>query len=67
MQIGGAGREEERTSNMLYMLVTREVSQLRGWLKADACCRGSQAGHAVRGAAGCGPGGGAVRRGVHAA
>ena len=39
---------------MAYMFVTREVSQLSGWLKAVANCRGSQAGHTVRGA-GCGP------------
>ena len=31
------------------MVVTLEVSQLRGWLKASACCRGSQAGHTVWG------------------
>ena len=31
------------------MSVTREVSQLSGWLKARAACRGSQAGHTVRG------------------
>ena len=30
---------------MTCMFVTREVSQLSGWLKADANCRGSQAGH----------------------
>eukprot|EP00964_Phaeocystis_antarctica_P096507 scaffold62787_cov64-Phaeocystis_antarctica.AAC.1 len=34
---------------MEYMFVTREVSQLSGWLKAVARCRGSQAGHTVRG------------------
>ena len=34
--------------------MTRDVSQLSGWLKAVAYCRGSQAGHTVRGA-GCGP------------
>jgi hypothetical protein len=33
---------------MKSMLVTLEVSQLRGWLKAVAYCRGSQAGHTVR-------------------
>ena len=31
------------------MFVTREVSQLSGWLKAVASCRGAQAGHTVRG------------------
>ena len=39
---------------MASMFVTRDVSQLSGWLKAVANCRGSQAGHTVRGA-GCGP------------
>ena len=34
---------------MPLMSVTLEVSQLRGWLKASARCRGSQAGHTVRG------------------
>ena len=45
----GAGRGEQRTLNMRDMSVTRDVSQLRGWLKARASCRGSQAGHTVRG------------------
>ena len=40
---------EQRTANITPMSVTREVSQLRGWLKAYAFCRGSQAGHTVRG------------------
>ena len=40
---------EERTVNMWFMSVTREVSQLSGWLKANADCGGSQAGHTVRG------------------
>ena len=43
------GRGEQRTPNMCVMCVTREVSQLSGWLKASAFCRGSQAGHTVRG------------------
>ena len=51
---------EQRTSNIQLISVTREVSQLSGWLKAVADCRGSQAGHTVRGA-GCGPGGGRQR------
>ena len=34
---------------MALMCVTREVFQSSGWLKAYACCRGSQAGHTVRG------------------
>ena len=29
----------ERTANMLYMLVTLDVSRLSGWLNADANCR----------------------------
>ena len=40
---------------MESMFVTRDVSQLSGWLKAVADWRGSQAGHTVRGA-GCGTG-----------
>jgi len=54
------------------MTVTLDVSQLRGWLKADACCRGSQA-QGARCGAGCGPGeaGDGARsrsdRGLHAA
>ena len=49
----GAGHGEERTanmSNMLRMLVTLEESKLSGWLNAEAPCRESKAGHAVRGA-----------------
>ena len=45
----GAGHGEERTLNMLYMCVTLEVSKLSGWLNADARCRESKGGHAVRG------------------
>ena len=29
----------ERTENMVYMSVTLDVSQLSGWLNADAYCR----------------------------
>ena len=29
----------ERTENMLYISMTLEVSQLSGWLNADAHCR----------------------------
>ena len=32
-------RGAERTRNMLYMIVTLDVSKLSGWLKADAYCR----------------------------
>ena len=34
---------------MPYMVVTLEVSKLSGWLNADADCRESKEGHAVRG------------------
>ena len=44
----GAGHGEERTINMDSMVVTPEVSKLSGWLNADACCRESKGGHAVR-------------------
>ena len=47
--VWGAGRGEQRTKNIFSMVATLEVSQLRGWLKAVAPCRGSQAGHTVRG------------------
>ena len=33
---------------MLVMVVTLEVSKLSGWLNADAYCRESKGGHAVR-------------------
>ena len=49
LQIGGRARGEERTSNMPRMFVTLEVSKLNGWLNADAYCRESKEGHAVRG------------------
>ena len=45
----GAGHGEERTTNMWTMFVTLEVSKLSGWLNADARCRESKGGHAVRG------------------
>lgn len=48
---GGGGAHDVNTQ---AMLVTRDVSQLRGWLKAYANCRGAQAGHTVRGER-CGP------------
>ena len=43
---------------MLPMVVTLDVSKLSGWLNADACCRESKGGHAVRGEV---PGGGRWR------
>ena len=45
----GAGHGEERTENMLRMLVTLEVLKLSGWLNAYACCRESKQGRTVRG------------------
>ena len=54
----GPRARAERTANMLYMAVTLEVSQLSGWLKADACCRVEGRAHAMRGGGGCEPGGG---------
>ena len=44
----GAGHGEERTWNMLFMVVTLVVSKLSGWLNADARCRESKGGHTVR-------------------
>jgi hypothetical protein len=58
--VRGRARGEQRTINISCMVMTLEVSQLRGWLKAVACCRGSKAGHTWCGA-GCGPGGGRPR------
>ena len=49
LQIGGTGRGKVRTANMRYMFVTRDVSKPSGWLNWPAWCRGSQAGHTVRG------------------
>ena len=39
LQIGGRARGEERTLNMLVMVVTFDVSKLSGWLNADASNR----------------------------
>ena len=36
---GGRARAGERTWNMPYMFVTRDVSKLSGWLKANAYYR----------------------------
>ena len=38
MEAAGRARAE-RTSNMLFMSVTLDVSKLSGWLNADAPCR----------------------------
>ena len=35
----GARARAERTSNILYIFVTLDVSKLSGWLNANACCR----------------------------
>eukprot|EP00964_Phaeocystis_antarctica_P117932 scaffold81772_cov49-Phaeocystis_antarctica.AAC.5 len=45
----GPGHGEERTENMLSMVVTLEVSKLSGWLNADAPCQESNGGHTVWG------------------
>jgi len=38
--VGAEGRARaKRTENVLYISVTLEVSQLSGWLNADAYCR----------------------------
>ena len=38
VEVAGRARAE-RTSNILYMFVTLDVSKLSGWLNADARCR----------------------------
>ena len=38
----------ERTKNMLYMVVTLDVSKLSGWLNADAYCEESNGGYTMR-------------------
>jgi len=38
VQAEGRARAK-RTANMLYISVTLDVSQLSGWLNADAYCR----------------------------
>ena len=49
---------------MAYIFVTLEVSQLSGWLNLYAFCRGSQAGHTVRGGLQAGRLEAAAERGV---
>ena len=47
---GGGGRARaERTKNISVNSVTLDVSKLSDWLNADANCRESKGGHAVRG------------------
>eukprot|EP00964_Phaeocystis_antarctica_P103323 scaffold68612_cov48-Phaeocystis_antarctica.AAC.1 len=64
----GARARAERTSNMLCMLVTLDVSMLSGWLNADADCRVERgaydAGRGVGGEVGMALGGGGAS-GVH--
>ena len=43
-----SARGAERTSNMLHMAVTLDVSKLSGWLNTDAPCRDAKRGHAMR-------------------
>eukprot|EP00964_Phaeocystis_antarctica_P045730 scaffold26341_cov62-Phaeocystis_antarctica.AAC.2 len=50
---------------MVCMVVTLEVSKLSGWLNADALCRESKEGHAVRGEAYRSGVGGRARGGAH--
>ena len=45
----GVRARAERTLNMLFMVVTLDVSKLSGWLNALAYCRESQGGHTARG------------------
>ena len=45
----GAGHGEERTENILVMVVTLEVSKLSGWSNANAPCRESKGGHLLGG------------------
>ena len=40
---------EERTLNMLSMVVMLGVSKLSGWLNADTLCRESKGGQTMRG------------------
>ena len=63
LQITGTRHGEERTENMPSMVVTLEESKLSGWLNADAYCRASKEGHAVRaGYTGRGEAGGGRQR-----
>ena len=39
IKAGGGRARAERTRNMLYMVVTLDVSKLSGWLNACATCR----------------------------
>ena len=61
---GGQRARDERTSKMLLMYVTLDVSKLSGWLKADADCRVKRRAYTMRGERCCGP---AARRksGMH--
>ena len=39
LKAGEVRARAERTANMLFMLVTLDVSKLSAWLNADAPCR----------------------------
>ena len=52
---GGHRARAKRTSSIMVMLVTLDVSKLSGWLNADACCRVERAG--MRCGKRCDPGG----------
>ena len=52
---GQRGRGEERTWNMVYKVVTLDVSKLSGWSNADADCRESNGGDIRCCGARCGP------------
>ena len=54
VEVAGRARAE-RTSNILYMFVTLDVSKLSGWLNADARCRAQREASIGRGAT-CGAG-----------
>jgi len=64
-RLEGQGTRVERTSNILLMSVTLDVSKLSGWLKARAFCRVEKRG--VRCGARYGPGGGGAWGGRAAA
>eukprot|EP00964_Phaeocystis_antarctica_P089364 scaffold57029_cov52-Phaeocystis_antarctica.AAC.1 len=61
---GGYRACAERTKNILYMLVTLEMSRLSGWLNTDAPCRVERRG--VRCGVRCRPGSGRTWAGGNA-
>ena len=60
MEAEGRARAE-RTSNIMYMLVTLDTSRLSGWLNANADCRVER--ECIGGGATCGQAGGGAGRG----